>query len=87
MTQDGIKADYNNPFNVRIFTILLSMYFSDGSQSVEARYPEVFKSSTPDKQHEKEIPEAMLGLVCAVVQDCIALNIYLSSHFTARRLP
>lgn len=67
VTQNGVKADYNNPFNVRIFTILLATYFFDGPQSTAAKYPELFKSSIPDKQHEKEVPEAMLGLVCAEV--------------------
>ncbi|KAF7796674.1 hypothetical protein EIP86_007857 [Pleurotus ostreatoroseus] len=77
------KQDYSNPLNIGIFTQLLAAHFFDGPSSIAARCPDLFKSSLRDKPHEREIPEAMIALVCAVT--ALALSDWISGTYSAPR--
>ncbi|KAJ3557076.1 hypothetical protein NM688_g1668 [Phlebia brevispora] len=63
----GKIPDFKKPFKHDIFAQLLAAYFFNGSDSISSSVAMKFKSSLRDKPDELEIPEAMLGLVCATV--------------------
>ena len=60
--------DFADPFNVQIITqVIAESFFGTGPDSLGTMHTHLFKSSHPDYPDEKEIPEAILGVACAVV--------------------
>ncbi|KAJ3533403.1 hypothetical protein NM688_g7285 [Phlebia brevispora] len=59
--------NFKKPFERNIFAQLLATHFFNGADSIGSSVAMDFKSSVRDKPDEREIPEAMLGLVCATV--------------------
>ncbi|THG93028.1 hypothetical protein EW026_g8087 [Hermanssonia centrifuga] len=63
------KLDKKNPFTNKLITQLLAVHFFNGPRSIASQYSNLFKSTIPESPDEKEIPEAMLGIVCVAIYD------------------
>ncbi|THG93140.1 hypothetical protein EW026_g8017, partial [Hermanssonia centrifuga] len=74
------KLDKKNPFANKLITQLLAAHFFNGAKSIASQYPDHFESIIEDKPDEKEIPEAMLGIVCVAIHD--GLNDWTMGTFT-----
>lgn len=63
--------DSDKSFDVAILEqVIRATYFSPdgrGRPSLAAKHPDLFRSSAYYSQHEKEVPEAMVGMACAGV--------------------
>ncbi|PSR93706.1 hypothetical protein PHLCEN_2v4601 [Hermanssonia centrifuga] len=63
------KLDKKNPFMNKLITQLLAVHFFNGPRSITSQYSNLFKSTIPERPDEKEIPEAMLGIICVAIYD------------------
>ncbi|THH00886.1 hypothetical protein EW026_g1715 [Hermanssonia centrifuga] len=63
------KLDKKNPFMNKLITQLLAVHFFNGPRSIASQYSNLFKSTIPERPDEKEIPEAMLGIICVAIYD------------------